>query len=367
METMNKIKEKYFEIKPFYKKAIKQKNIFMQIIDIIIHKILLNTSPIDYYRFEFFDNKKTLEEKSYYVGKRGSRYFPFDSNDIKYVPIFDNKYIFKVMVKGYGLPQTECICTTGKKFGDIYNIDQFTTIMSKIKNDFVVKPIEGSGGNGIIVCKKLNDKIYTDGKKISHDYLWNIVKNGDYLIEQKLEQIKQLSKIYPKSLNTLRITTYQTENRKIFILLRFIKFGTDGRCVDNAGLGGIIGFIDEQGKIIYCYNYKKHIFNIMKHPDTGHIIKGINVEKFQDAIDLAIKAAKKFNFVGTIGWDIAITDKGPLLLEGNIFYDCWVVQIDKCGSILNQEIAKYLTKYHMFKRYDKTKIYPHFNRKRIVA
>ncbi len=74
------MKNKYTSICEYVKKASKFKSLSSQIIDIVNHKIKINTSPIDYYRFEFYKGDKTWEQKSRYIGKRCSNFYPWQSN-----------------------------------------------------------------------------------------------------------------------------------------------------------------------------------------------------------------------------------------------------------------------------------------------
>ena len=95
--------KKLHEIRLHVSKAYKHKNLLRQLLDIIFHKIVINSSPIDYYRYEIYKRKQTWTEKSYYLGKRGSKYYPWEKNYIKFVPLFDNKFIFKTLLEGMGL------------------------------------------------------------------------------------------------------------------------------------------------------------------------------------------------------------------------------------------------------------------------
>ena len=58
-----------------------------------------------------------------------------------------------------------------------------------------------------------------------------------------------------------------------------------------------------------------------------HKLSGISFEGFQlpywkETIELVKLAHRQFYTMQTIGWDIVITDDGPLILEGN---DAWEI------------------------------------------
>jgi hypothetical protein len=57
------------------------------------------------------------------------------------------------------------------------------------------------------------------------------------------------------------------------------------------------------------------------HPSSGIVFQGFRLPFWEEACRLVRESARKFSPVGTIGWDVAITESGPLVIEGNIWYD----------------------------------------------
>ena len=76
----------------------------------------------------------------------------------------------------------------------------------------------------------------------------------------------------------------------------------------------------------------------LKHPTSGFVFKNFKVPYFKEVLDLTYKAT---NFLPDriIGWDIAITPDGPLLIEAN-----------ECPSIFGPDII-----YGGLKRHPKIK------------
>ena len=60
------------------------------------------------------------------------------------------------------------------------------------------------------------------------------------------------------------------------------------------------------------------------HPNTGTVIKGFQVPMWQEAMALVEKAAQRI--YGYIGWDIAITVNGPVIIEANTHPGAGVLQ-----------------------------------------
>jgi hypothetical protein len=66
---------------------------------------------------------------------------------------------------------------------------------------------------------------------------------------------------------------------------------------------------------------------------------------------LALAAHRAFHYRTTVGWDIAITPEGPVLLEGNTNYDVMFLQRvhnqpighTRLGELLDFHIADYMS------------------------
>ena len=77
-------------------------------------------------------------------------------------------------------------------------------------------------------------------------------------------------------------------------------------------------FVNEEGEIIVpAIDQEDNIFEV--HPITNKKIVGYKIPYFKEACDLVCEAAKEIKEVKYIGWDVAIGEKGPMIIEGNSF------------------------------------------------
>jgi hypothetical protein len=58
-----------------------------------------------------------------------------------------------------------------------------------------------------------------------------------------------------------------------------------------------------------------------RHPQTGVPFEGFDVPFWDEARRLVERAALAMLPLRTIGWDVALTDEGPVLIEGNVTWD----------------------------------------------
>ena len=53
------------------------------------------------------------------------------------------------------------------------------------------------------------------------------------------------------------------------------------------------------------------------HPTTGVVFDGFQIPCFQEAKELVLKAALESDKILVVGWDVAISENGPVVIEGN--------------------------------------------------
>ena len=58
---------------------------------------------------------------------------------------------------------------------------------------------------------------------------------------------------------------------------------------------------------------------LAKHPDTGAPFNAFQLPHWEATLDLATRAHRIFAGLAFVGWDIALTDDGPVIVEGNSF------------------------------------------------
>lgn len=208
------------------------------------------------------------------------------------------------------------------------NKEDVIKFMQKHK-EFMAKPISGSCWHGI---KKVNINNYKSTDEVYEELTEN---NGKYELEEIIKQHPEVSKIYPDSINTIRVVTIVTTkdgkpiltipkeeraNTEIVthIVSAYFRIG-NGKYVDNFNSGGMVTPIDEKTGIVaqVALDKQKNVYE--NHPQTGTKIKGFQVPYWSEVIELCKKASKEVPEMGYTGWDIAITPDGPLFVEGNEF------------------------------------------------
>lgn len=287
----------------------------------------------EYFQFEM--EYRDVEFRNSFLGLNEQRFYLDYLNPKKYYILARNKYFTHKILDNTGIKKSDLYCyyqPEGKVLDSTEVANNVGDVIRILKNkkisQCVVKTTESSSGNDVFV---VNDIRYTendckmhlfDGTEI---YLSSFLSNTPLIFESLIHQTEQLSSLNTSSVNTIRFMTTLHPNGDAKIIATFIKIGRSGKCVDNAGSGGNVdACIDtETGEIKYTIQFDgwRKIKNITHHPDSGNQVEGIKIKDWKNIKSQVIDFQRSFPYIKAAGWDIAITDEGPLVIEVNDMWD----------------------------------------------
>lgn len=262
-----------------------------------------------------------------------------------YRSILDNKLFFALLSKKSPLNTPELFSyNMGNIFYYDNTIKQISTkseLINFFEHVFTVAHIDGIffrppsdyGGKGCF-------KITRTGLKNELDDIYDLLTNGHYVHTEIIKQHSEINKIHDKSVNTLRIISLITSENHLEIICAFMRFGVGNSVVDNSSSGGFFvgvnmneGTLKKAGHFLLEYGGEE----IHEHPDSGFKFEGFKVPYFKEACEEVIKGIKVIpdRF---IGWDVAITPNGPIIVEANSGPHLPSVDIGYGGILQNQYI-----------------------------
>lgn len=185
------------------------------------------------------------------------------------------------------------------------NFDDFKKFI-RDKKEVMLKPIGGSCGQKIEKVKV---------KDFKPKELYEYVLDKDIrLVEEVAVQCKELNRLHPTSINTVRLLTLKGQ-----VLVAYLRIGNHGNVVDNFNHGGFVVPIDvESGTIKFPAIDKAHN-TFSEHPMTKEKIVGLKIPRWKKVIELCEQAATEIPELGYVGWDVCVGEKNPCLIEGNEF------------------------------------------------
>ena len=177
------------------------------------------------------------------------------------------------------------------------------------------KPADGHRGQGVKVFNLTGDRKSVFDKISS-------LREG--VVEAYLVQHHALSELAPGSVNTIRIVTLSSndwpvtkDGKMMDIAYASLRIGEGKAVVDNFHSGGMVACLDlETGEVVTdATDQEGNVFK--KHPMTGTVIRGTRVPFFKEAVEMVKDAVMSRRLQGYLGWDIAVTEDGPELIEIN--------------------------------------------------
>lgn len=190
----------------------------------------------------------------------------------------------------------------------------------EFENTFFIKNTVLEAGDGVLHCVVSNNNIIVNGQRLTLEELKNKLGEAKWVVQLACTSHPEIQIINNSALNTTRIVTILYGSEPVY-LTGFQSFATNNETTDSWGKGSIYVGIDVQNNSLKKHGYfhpgvgAKSIVD--KHPDSGIVFEGYKISLLRDAVYLCIKAHKIFYFNFVIGWDVAITDNGPVILEAN--------------------------------------------------
>lgn len=278
-------------------------------------------------------------------------------NDRKFYPIVDDKILTKerAILNNIKVPEQYGIIETES---DIKNLSKIL----KDHNDFVIKPAQGAGGDGIIViADRFDEKRFktVSGKLITLaeiEYQISNILTGLYslggmrdraLIEYRVKPDPVFKSVSFEGVPDVRIIVLK--GFPVMGMLRLPTRQSNGKANLHQGAIGV-GIDLVTGKTLRgtWLNDK-----IDKHPDTNHFINDLQIPYWDQFIHLASRCYELSN-LGYIGVDMVLdSEKGPLILELNARPGLNIQIANDAGLLKrNREVEAYIVELKSSGEYD---------------
>lgn len=305
-----------------YSKAaehISERSRFRQLRELCYFTIWRGFPPRDYYvnRLFLFSLNSIIDD---YLSQKEVAILNLAISQGKDAAVINNKYLFQRACRERGLPIIPTIAIyEGGKLKDPREDVNLPPV------DMYFKPVNGLRGKGIErwhyhtqthewFC---NDVSLDEGALKKHFEAASIKES--YLLQEAAFNHDSISQFSTGGLVTFRIVTIlcpgdaEPEISSNYMVMPI------GRSATNHGSqGGIVVQMDLETKIFFSAYKRFPLF--MKHakqPETGVEIKGFELEDWPKLRELAVAGHKAFPDIFAIGWDLALTTNGPVIVESN--------------------------------------------------
>ncbi|MDX1538467.1 sugar-transfer associated ATP-grasp domain-containing protein [Arsukibacterium sp.] len=205
---------------------------------------------------------------------------------------------------------------------------------------FFIKLAAGSGGEGAFTASKIDGLWHFQSKTGSLADLYqycsaNRENKYGWLIQPKLSSHPLISTISaPGGLSTMRILSHRRGN-SVEMAFGVIKLVRAGNIIDNfkqGRAGNMVAAIDLETGMLKAAKGSLNklwpaITSFSHCPYTGNPIEGITLPYWKETRELITRAHLSVENLPSVGWDMAITEDGPIIVEGNTNYGVDLIQV----------------------------------------
>jgi hypothetical protein len=316
-------------------------------------------STEEYFDLRLYDDAALAgQDKRSFLGMRGSKQVGLEANQNEHwFSVVSDKIVFYTLMAGYGFPTIRQRALYHphlhmpafhmlRKSEDIVRFLETTT-------DFPIfgKPCNSSLSLGTVSIdgrdELTGELILKGGRRATPDALAHeiVVRYvGGYMFQERLQAHPDMKALMGDRIGTIRAyTAFGAKGPKVFRACWKIAAGANR--ADNFWRNGnmLAAVNTETGTVTRVIRGTGPLQEeIVTHPDTGAMLVGAKVPCWQEALALARATALDLPHVPLIGWDIAVTGRGPVLVEANNTPDFRLVEMAERRGAYDEEFKEFL-------------------------
>jgi len=298
-----------------------------QLIHLFWARARYGLDPSSYYRFQLFRPERWQRVERYLQTSDTSLVLRWLVAQVpEYPPVFFDKRAFAAWCGEHGFPSV----STLMEFEGGEATWSAASGASLPEADLFSKPANSQGGDGVLRWTYAGAGHYvgSDGRACdSRELIAGLARlsadlGRPVLLQRTLRNASSLAHLTLGALCTARVVTMRPPDGRPQLLYAVYRMPVGGTIADNFDKGGLAAPIDLATGRLGAAVRKHPSFlgtRVVRHPDTGAAIEGHQLPDWSEAVSLAVRAHEAIAWEGVpfIGWDIALLDEGPVLLEGN--------------------------------------------------
>jgi Sugar-transfer associated ATP-grasp len=312
-----------------------------QAIEMLLHRAR-GFTPDDYYTLRLYERAPALGAGPMRHREFSQLRFRLNPQQAEVVPF--NKWVCSLYLETLGVRVPACHGLYHRNRGILRNGQRLATasdlalLLARVPGGVVIKPLDASHGQNVTVIVAYDAAsgriTRANGtRQTLEDLVATLDRAVDgWVVQDRIVQHPALAALHPQSVNTVRLVTLCRDDGVPEVIGAVLRIGTGNSEIDNTTGGGIVASVDlESGRCGYAisrYRASEHA----THPGSGVEIAGFQVPHWPLVVTEAIRAHRLLPFPRTLGWDVAIEDRGPVVLEVNSDYYHNHLQLDGGGS-----------------------------------
>jgi hypothetical protein len=314
----------------------------------------------EYFKYRLFDDQKyTEQQKKEFVGQSKITKINRAINGASpFNQFLANKLYVEKLLAGFGVAGVTTLAIYGapETFPFLGNVKKISTkdglqrFLDSASTPLFAKPARSSLSLGTIAIASIDANAtrlnLTNGETVTfenfHAQIHDNYYTTGYMLQDMIRMDSELAPYSPTAVGTFRIVTCQTPAgiRPLYCLWKIP--GANSMADNFWRTDSLIANIDiDSGKITRCQQAKGlDAKEVDVHPDTDQPLVGLKIPKWEMIATAALNAAALFQQSRIIGFDIALSDTGPVIIEANSNPDHGLFQVASGKGFLHTAFAE---------------------------
>jgi len=219
-------------------------------------------------------------------------------------------------------------------------------------SDLISKPVLGRCGVGVESWAYLTDGHYREKEsaELSPPDLISWLSKAScatpYILQEKVGNHPKLAGLSRGGLCTVRLVTCRDVMAPPEYLSAVFRMPTGASITDNFDGGGLASPVQKDDGVLGPAIAKSLDSTPLDiHPNTGTRVRGVKIPFWEQIVRLCLDAHEAFPTLCSVGWDVAVTENGPLLVEGNSTWCVELMQRPHNTPLGRTQLAKILPRY----------------------
>lgn len=314
-------------------------------------------TPAEYLYYRLWDRAYDRAAQAAFVGKRAQGPMHARCNDPGWFAIAHDKLVFQAVLQGLGLPVPSLLAVynPARTVGLALQARDEEGLATLLERDLIgplfAKPIDGMYSLGTVAIDRLEGTpglFRANGHTVATGDLvryFALRRDQGYLFQERLRVHPRLAGLIGDRLSTVRVLILVDGQGGAEAVSAVAKLPAGTQVADNYWRAdNLLAAVElETGTLIRAINgWGAGLRVVETHPDTGARLAGASLPAYDHAIALARQAAAAFPAIRTQSWDVALTDKGPVLMELNFGGDLNLHQLAHGRGVLTARYREHL-------------------------
>jgi len=305
------------------------------------------------FRFYGADGGAPGNDGTPYLGYRWYRYKVRDVLNSKWArSVTEDKWVFARLADGFGLAAPRTYGLYDRTYGTTWDTQRPLRTLQDLLDEIdrlrpdglVLKPNGGMQGLQLVVLRSIDHGAGTaitaagDATTLERalggiDPAAGLGGYPGHIVQEHLHNHPVFDELAPYATNTLRVQTMLGDDGEVHLLGAVLRLSRRGNVVDNFSQGGVAVKVDTMTGRTGTGVTKKDPRRIHAHPDSGVEFADRQIPFWDDVVSLVSRGGRCLTGLRAIGWDIAVTPTGPVVVEANNNWDLQILQAHTDGFL----------------------------------